>query len=74
MLEGESGGALALAGDDQRRDLDDLALTAGGARVALRDSCSSAVVVSPVSAAMTASRACSIAFMDAASAAVLING
>ena len=29
MLERESGGAVSVAGDDQRRDLDDLALTTG---------------------------------------------
>ena len=66
VLEGKSGGALTVSRDDQRRDLDDLAFTAGGRTgVPLRagDVPLRRGAVSPPFAAMTASRACSIALI-----------
>ena len=65
VLEGESGGARPMSGDDERRDLDDLALAAGGRPGVLLRAGDVAVggVRSPPFAAITASRACSIAFI-----------
>ena len=66
VLQGQPGGAVGVSGDDQRRDLDDLTLAAGGrAGVLLRagDVALAPRRASPPFAAMTASRACSIAFV-----------